>query len=96
MEIDSYEHGVPSWVDLGTPDLDGAVAFYGALGWGLSVWLHAEYWIPIGIIVGAGFGMYLSFARYRIGGPDAPTDSSKTDDAAQKQRPDSNDRGETA
>jgi ATP synthase protein I len=77
--------------------LVAGVAFYGVLGWGLSVWLHAEYWIPIGIIVGAGFGMYLSFARYRIGGPGAPTDSSKTtDDAAQKQRPDSNDRGETA
>jgi uncharacterized protein len=30
----SYEHGVPSWVDLGTGDLPGAVRFYSALlGW---------------------------------------------------------------
>lgn len=30
----SYEPGVPSWVDLGTPDLDAAKAFYGKLfGW---------------------------------------------------------------
>lgn len=30
----SYEPGVPSWVDLGTPDLDAARAFYGKLfGW---------------------------------------------------------------
>jgi len=34
MEMKSYEHGVPSWVDLGTADLDQAVDFYGALfGW---------------------------------------------------------------
>jgi predicted enzyme related to lactoylglutathione lyase len=34
MEVQSYEHGVPAWVDLGTPDVAGASAFYGALfGW---------------------------------------------------------------
>jgi hypothetical protein len=34
MEIDKYEHGVPSWVDLGTADLPAAAAFYSALfGW---------------------------------------------------------------
>src|SRR4051812_6814278 len=33
-ERDSYEPGTPSWVDLTTPDLEGALAFYGALfGW---------------------------------------------------------------
>jgi predicted enzyme related to lactoylglutathione lyase len=34
MEVDRYEEGVPSWVDLGTSDVDAAVAFYGELfGW---------------------------------------------------------------
>ncbi|MEX1008362.1 MAG: VOC family protein [Acidimicrobiia bacterium] len=34
MEMTSYEPGVPSWVDLGTPDLDKAAAFYSDLfGW---------------------------------------------------------------
>jgi uncharacterized protein len=34
MEVESYEHGVPSWVDLGTPDAAAAGAFYSALfGW---------------------------------------------------------------
>jgi hypothetical protein len=34
MEMTSYEPGVPSWVDLGTPDVEGAAAFYTALfGW---------------------------------------------------------------
>lgn len=31
---DGYAHGVPSWVDLGTTDVEGAKAFYGAVfGW---------------------------------------------------------------
>jgi len=37
MEIDKYEHGVPSWVDLGTADLAAAGAFYSALfGWNVQ------------------------------------------------------------
>jgi uncharacterized protein len=33
-ERDSYEHGVPSWVDHSSPDPDGAARFYGELfGW---------------------------------------------------------------
>jgi predicted enzyme related to lactoylglutathione lyase len=33
-EITHYEDGVPSWVDIGTPDPAAAVSFYGALfGW---------------------------------------------------------------
>jgi uncharacterized protein len=32
--IDKYSHGVPSWVDIGTSDIAGALAFYGELfGW---------------------------------------------------------------
>jgi uncharacterized protein len=34
MRMDKYEHGVPSWVDLGSPDPQGAADFYAALfGW---------------------------------------------------------------
>jgi uncharacterized protein len=33
-ERESYDPGTPSWVDLTTPDLDGALRFYGGLfGW---------------------------------------------------------------
>jgi hypothetical protein len=36
-ERDSYTPGTPSWVDLGTSDIDGAVAFYeGLLGWSVA------------------------------------------------------------
>ena len=34
MEMERYDHGVPSWVDLGSPDPDAAAAFYsGLFGW---------------------------------------------------------------
>jgi predicted enzyme related to lactoylglutathione lyase len=34
MERDGYDPGTPSWVDLTTPDLEGALGFYGGLfGW---------------------------------------------------------------
>jgi predicted enzyme related to lactoylglutathione lyase len=34
MEIDRYEPGVPSWIDIGSPSPQGAADFYGALfGW---------------------------------------------------------------
>ncbi|MBV8959328.1 MAG: VOC family protein, partial [Actinobacteria bacterium] len=37
MDIDSYENGVPSWVDLGTADLPAARAFYtGLFGWDIQ------------------------------------------------------------
>lgn len=33
-EMTRYEHGVPSWVDMGSPDLQGSVKFYSELfGW---------------------------------------------------------------
>ena len=33
-EVTSYEHGVPSWVDMGAPDIKSAVSFYSELfGW---------------------------------------------------------------
>ena len=34
MLTTEYVPGAPNWVDLGTPDIDAAAAFYGALfGW---------------------------------------------------------------
>jgi len=34
MEMTSYRPGTPSWVDVGIPDMDAAMAFYGGLfGW---------------------------------------------------------------
>lgn len=38
MEMTKYEHGTPSWVDISTPDLEGAIAFYsGLFGWDVEI-----------------------------------------------------------
>jgi predicted enzyme related to lactoylglutathione lyase len=38
MEVERYEHGVPSWVDLGTPDIAKAAEFYSSLfGWDIEM-----------------------------------------------------------
>jgi uncharacterized protein len=39
----TYEPGTRSWVDLGTPDIDGAAAFYGGLfGWTAQSYPYGE------------------------------------------------------
>jgi ATP synthase protein I len=95
----SSEPSGDPWAAFGY--LVSGVLFYGAVGWGLSIWLHASYWIPIGILVGAGLGLYLVFARYgvRPGKTDPPGDGGadkRNTSAAREQRPPSDDRGETA
>ena len=42
-EISSYEPGTPSWVDLGTPDLEASVSFYESLfGWSIPEGPNSE------------------------------------------------------
>src|SRR4051794_41398350 len=42
-EVSEYTPGTPSWVDLGTPDIEASVAFYGALfGWDVPESENAE------------------------------------------------------
>ncbi|WP_322936658.1 AtpZ/AtpI family protein [Nocardioides bizhenqiangii] len=41
------------------------VAFYGFLGWLADQWLGTRYLVAVGIIAGAGFGIYMTFARFR-------------------------------
>jgi predicted enzyme related to lactoylglutathione lyase len=42
---DSYTPGTPCWVDLTTPDVEGAKAFYGALhGWTAREVMEGAYW----------------------------------------------------
>ena len=76
--------------------LVSGVLFYGAVGYGLSVWFHAPYWIPIGIVVGAGFGMYLVFHRYRYRGDDTPSISATSIENGRRHTPasDRDDRGD--
>jgi ATP synthase protein I len=43
--------------------LISGVIFYGALGWVGDHFLHTSFLLPIGIIVGAGLGIYLTIKR---------------------------------
>jgi ATP synthase protein I len=78
--------------------LVAGVLAYGLLGWGLSIWLHSRVWIPIGILLGAAFGLYMVFSRYSLRGSDKPAPRKPTKDEAapRSDRPDGDDRGETA
>jgi ATP synthase protein I len=47
--------------------LVAGVAFYGAIGWGLDRWLGTRFLVAVGILVGAGLGIYMTWASLRVG-----------------------------
>lgn len=63
------------------------VGVYGVLGWLADRWLGTTYLVAIGILLGAGFGIYMTFARFNkvlpgvTGGPESstPTKTSEQD-----------------
>jgi F0F1-type ATP synthase assembly protein I len=40
------------------------VAVYGVLGWLADRWLGTTFLVAVGILVGAAFGIYMTFARF--------------------------------
>jgi ATP synthase protein I len=40
------------------------VAFYGLAGWALDRWLGTTFIVAIGILIGAGLGIYMTYARF--------------------------------
>ena len=40
------------------------VAVYGLAGWALDRWLGTTFLVAIGILIGAGFGIYMTYARF--------------------------------
>lgn len=44
--------------------LTSGVLFYGGIGWALDRWLGTGFWVVIGILLGAGLGIYMTFARF--------------------------------
>jgi ATP synthase protein I len=44
--------------------LVSGVAIYGLLGWFGDHWLGTSFLAPVGILVGAGLGLYLTFVRF--------------------------------
>lgn len=40
------------------------VALYGVLGWLADRWLGTDFLVAVGIMLGAGLGIYQTFARF--------------------------------
>lgn len=45
--------------------LVSGVAFYGLIGWALDRWLGTSFLVVVGILLGAGLGLYLTWSRFR-------------------------------
>ena len=41
------------------------VVLYGILGWVLDQWLGTTFLVAIGILLGAGFGLYMTWSRFK-------------------------------
>jgi ATP synthase protein I len=44
--------------------LVSGVAIYGILGWLADQWLGTSFLVVLGILLGAGFGIYMTFVRF--------------------------------
>ncbi|HQR25811.1 MAG TPA: AtpZ/AtpI family protein [Nocardioides sp.] len=60
--LDEAPQGDP-WHAVGY--LTAGVCFYGLIGWALDRWLGTSFLVAIGILVGAGLGLYLTWVRFR-------------------------------
>lgn len=41
------------------------VALYGFLGWLADRWLGTSFLVAIGLVLGAGLGVYMTYARFK-------------------------------
>jgi F0F1-type ATP synthase assembly protein I len=46
--------------------LVAGVAFYGLLGWLADRWLGTSFLVAVGILLGAGLGIYMTWTRFRV------------------------------
>jgi hypothetical protein len=60
--MDGDRHKGDPWHAFGY--LVSGVLMYGLIGWGLDQWLGTSFLVAVGILVGAGFGIYMTFARF--------------------------------
>jgi len=44
--------------------LVSGVLVYGLIGWGLDRWLGTDFLVVIGILAGAGLGIFMTWARF--------------------------------
>jgi ATP synthase protein I len=46
--------------------LVSGVAVYGLIGWGLDQWLDTSFLVAIGIVAGAGLGIYMTLKALQV------------------------------
>ena len=63
------------------------VAVYGVLGWLADRWLGTTFLVAVGILVGAAFGIYMTFSRFNTTtappAPDGTTGTTPTETSEQ-------------
>jgi hypothetical protein len=95
---DGDQGGADPWAAFGY--LVAGVGFYGLAGWALGRWLHLDLLAPVGIVVGAAFGLYLVIARLATVPKDDIENGSKGSNRSVESdntpRPIDDDRGEIA
>jgi len=60
----------PTGTDIGmriVAEMLAGILFYGGLGWLGDHFLHTNFLLPVGLIVGFGLSVYLVFKRFRGG-----------------------------
>ena len=60
------------------------VAVYGFLGWLADRWLGTTFLVAIGILIGAGLGIYQTFARFNPNPSSTPEHSDRDQDDQDK------------
>ena len=63
------------WLAFGY--LVAGVLLYGGIGWALDRWLNTSFLVVVGILFGAGLGMFMTWRRFRVPETDHSTSKSK-------------------
>jgi F0F1-type ATP synthase assembly protein I len=66
------------------------VAVYGTIGWLADGWFGTSYLVAIGILLGAGFGLYMTWARFNKPLPGETRENSSTPPGTTSSTPDEN------
>ena len=66
--------------------LVSGVAFYGLLGWLADRWLGTSFIVAIGIVLGAGLGVWMTWSRFKQPPDPTATQASKNDVTTQEKQ----------
>lgn len=57
--------------------LVAGVAFYGFLGWLADLWLGTSFLVAVGILLGAGLGVFMTWSRFKTEPDSSDVNASK-------------------